>query len=158
MQLTPHFSLAEMTRTSIRGLLNVPGERERERLRLLCEFVLEPVRKRFNAPVIVHSGYRSPLVNDRVGGSQTSQHMTGEAADIHVHGVDHFTVVRWIAKELYFDQLILEFVSSDGIGGWIHVSYVDYRKPRKQILEAARGPVGRTVYRRVLDLAQLPTV
>lgn len=158
MQLTTHFSLAEMTRTSVRGILNVPGERERERMQKLCEFVLEPVRSHFDRPVIIHSGYRSPMVNDRVGGAMNSQHVLGEAADFHVHGVDHFSVVRWIAQELQFDQLILEFVSSDGVGGWVHVSYVDYRAPRKQILEAVRGPVGRTVYRRVTDLSQLPVI
>ena len=90
-RLSPHFTYAEMTRTSVRQILNDPPERELVRLIALCNFVLEPVRRNFG-PVVIHSGYRSPLVNERLGGASASQHVRGEAADFHVVSVDHYTV------------------------------------------------------------------
>ena len=147
MQLSDHFSLAEMTRTSVRGLLNAPGEIEVARLRALCLNVLEPVRERFG-PVVVHSGFRAPAVNAAVRGAAKSQHVRGEAADFHVIGVDFFTVARFITTVLDFDQLILEFCDPSGFGGgWIHCSYKSTGN-RELITTASSGPGG-TKYRNI---------
>lgn len=141
-RFTPHFTLAEMIRTSVRQYSNWPGELHLVRLRYLCESILEPVRVHFGAPLIVHSAYRSPNVNAAVGGSSKSQHQSGEAADFHVVGVDHYSVARWIAAQLDYDQLILEFVDPSGMAGWLHCSAVDYKPGRRQVLRASRGPIG----------------
>lgn len=135
MHLSPHFTLDEMTVTTrtdsgdvdrdgdrTETIPNDPPAKERASLTEVC-LLLEAVRARFGRPIIVHSGYRSPAVNAAVGGSTTSQHMKGEAADFHVDGVDLKTVWRWIGWEsgLRFGQLILEG-SKPAHPTWIHLS------------------------------------
>lgn len=80
MALTPHFTLAEMERTAT-GLPNVAPPVAIHALEALAAFVLEPLRRDVGA-LRVTSGYRSPAVNAAVGGSRTSQHLRGEAADV----------------------------------------------------------------------------
>lgn len=135
MQLTPNFTLAEMIRSSTavrRGINNTPDDDVIEALTLLCKHVLEPVRAHFGKPVSISSGYRAPKLNKAIGGSTTSQHCKGEAADFHVEGVSDLEVAKWISANLVFDQLILEFPPE----GWVHVSYC--ANPRKQVLTAKR--------------------
>ncbi len=81
--------------------------------------------------VVITSGCRSPMLNRHVGGAPNSQHITGEAADFYVPGIDNLTVAIWIRDNLVFDQLILEYYQG-GNSGWIHVSYSDSN--RKQVL------------------------
>ena len=81
MKLTEHFSLEELTRTS-RNAVNVPGIKEKEALKLLAEKVLQPAREILGRPIRITSGYRSVVTNRLVGGSKTSQHLKGKAADI----------------------------------------------------------------------------
>lgn len=128
MKLTRHFYLSEFTKSqtaSRRGISNNPGPREVDNLRALCENVLEPVRTSWRKPVVISSGYRSPALNTAIGGSKTSQHCYGMAADIEIMGVDNCDLTRWIQDHLEYDQLILEFHNhKDGPNsGWIHVSY-----------------------------------
>lgn len=142
-RLSEHFTLAELTRstTAIRkGIPNVPGADAVRALTLLCEKVLEPVRAHYGKPVIVTSGYRAPRVNVAVGGSATSQHCSGEAADFTVKGVSNIEVCRWIAANLDFDQLIYEF----GETGWVHCSYSAHRMRGQELTAKRKG--GRTVY------------
>lgn len=87
MTLSPHFTLDELTRTSV-AAPNVPGMAEVVALVYLCDRVLEPVRSLLGVPLRVSSGYRSEEVNRRVGGSPRSQHMRGEAADVVPVGID----------------------------------------------------------------------
>ena len=120
MKLTAHFTLAEMTvsQTAARqGIDNTPGEREIAALTMLCTEVLEPVRAHFDRPVIVSSGYRSATLNRAIGGSSSSQHCKGEAADFTVPGVGVLDLAQWMHRNLQYDQLIYEF------GRWVHVSY-----------------------------------
>jgi zinc D-Ala-D-Ala carboxypeptidase len=134
LNLTHHFSLDEMTASQTatrRGLDNEPSEGVIKALTLLCENVLEPVREHFGRPVRVSSGYRSPALNKAIGGSPTSQHVKGEAADITCPGVDNLRLARWIRDNLRFDQLIME-------GGWVHVSFSASRA-RKSVLTAHFG-------------------
>lgn len=143
MNLSPNFTLAEMIRSSTasrRGIDNTPPPAIIERLRLVCEHVLEPVRAHYKRPVIVTSGYRSPALNSAIGGSGTSQHSQGEAADFTVHGVSNIEVCRWMEKTLHYDQLIYEF----GEDGWIHASW-SARRQRNMELTAKRVN-GKTVY------------
>lgn len=150
MQLSPHFTLAELCKsaTGIRlGIDNVPNADVIANLQALCVNVLEPIRDYFGRPVTVMSGYRCPDLNRAVNGARGSQHMTGEAADIEIAGVANARLARWIADgNVPFDQVILEFYTR-GIpdSGWVHVSY----RPngRRSILTAERVK-GRTVYRK----------
>ena len=79
MQLSPHFSLEELTRsTAARNLSidNSPNKSELANLRLLAESVLEPLRQAFGKPIVVNSGFRCEALNKAVGGARSSQHMT----------------------------------------------------------------------------------
>jgi len=120
MNLSPHFTLAEMTVSQTaarRGIDNTPGDSEIAALKTLCIEVLEPVRAHFDRPVIVSSGYRSPALNRAIGGSSSSQHCKGEAADFSVPGIGVLDLAQWMHRNLQYDQLIYEF------GRWVHVSY-----------------------------------
>jgi hypothetical protein len=148
MNLSPNFSLHELTKseTALRlDLDNTPGEAETEALRLLCEKVLQPVRDHFGKGVKVNSGYRSPESNAAVGGSRTSDHTRGMAADIEIPGVANADLAQWIMDNLDYTQLILEFYTP-GIpdSGWVHVSY-NPADLRKQELTATKV-AGKTQY------------
>jgi len=121
MNLSPHFTLAELTRTSS-GQPNVPNAAEAKALVALCSSLLEPVRSKFG-PVSIHSGYRSKAVNEAIGGSKTSQHMKGEAADFHCPAAKLEDIMRWIVTEsgLHYGQVILEGHTA-GEPTWIHFS------------------------------------
>ena len=127
MKLTPHFTLDEMVKsqTALRlGLDNTPDTDEMKSLLALCENVLEPVRIHWAKPVVVNSGFRALRVNRAIGSRDSSQHAKGEAADIEIPGIDNLVLYYWIAEELDFDQLILEFYNGEPSSGWVHVSYV----------------------------------
>jgi len=99
MQLTANFSLAEMIKseTALRkGLDNTPGEVEIENLRVLCEQVLQPIRDAYGKGIKVNSGFRHPDVNAAVGGSRTSDHCRGQAADIEIPGVANADLAAYI--------------------------------------------------------------
>ncbi len=125
-RLSKDFRLSEFVSSQTaarRGIVNTPPEAVVDRLELLCAHVLQPVRDRFG-PVTVSSGYRSPELNVAVGGSPSSQHMRGEAADIEAPGVTNYALALWISENLAFDQLILEhYTPGVFASGWVHVSY-----------------------------------
>lgn len=128
MKLSKNFTLRELTKTNT-GIPNNPSEIEIERLRILCEKVLQPLRDKFGHPIIVNSGYRSPLVNKAVGGVSGSQHVMAEAADITAGSRERNKVLFEILKTMEKDQLIDERNYS-----WIHVSYTICKPNRNQIL------------------------
>ena len=148
MNLTKNFTLHELTKseTALRlGLSNELGEAEIQNLTTLCEKVLQPVRDHFGKGVKVNSGFRHPDVNKAVGGSTTSDHCKGFAADIEIPGIANAELAQWIADNLEFRQLILEFYTP-GIpdSGWVHVSY-NPDDLKKQVLTATKQN-GKTVY------------
>lgn len=149
MKLTENFSLAEMTKseTALRhGLDNTPGEVELANLKALAENVLQKVRNHYGKGVKVNSGFRHPEVNAAVGGSKTSDHCRGQAADIEIPGVPNAELAEWIKDNCEFRQLILEFYTP-GIpdSGWVHVSYVEGDN-KKQVMTAMKEN-GKTVYK-----------
>jgi len=153
-QLTEHFTLAEMivSPTAKRlGLPNTPTPQHIENMRYCCEKILEPVRAKFG-PVQVNSSYRAPAVNKAVGGSATSQHVNGQAIDFEVPGVDNKKVADWVADNLEFDQVILEFYTAgDKNSGWVHASIKKEGGNRKQRLIAKKSKAGGTQYVSVAD-------
>lgn len=134
MNLTPHFTLEELTASETadrNGWDNTPNDAELENLKRLADF-LEQVKAVLNGkPIMVNSAFRSKKVNDAVGSRDTSQHRVGCAADIRVPGMTPDQVVRAvIASGIGYDQVIREF------DRWTHISVpnsVD-AAPRKQAL------------------------
>ena len=122
MNLSPNFTLEELTITDHREFNNEPNPNETANLVRLAN-LLEQVKVAIgNKPVMVNSAFRSKQVNDAVGSKDTSQHRVGCAADIRVPGMAPDAVVKAvIAAKLPFDQLIREFAGPTG-GGWTHIS------------------------------------
>ena len=153
-QLTEHFTLGEMivSPTAKRlGIPNTPTAEHIENMRYCCEKILEPVRTKFG-PVTINSSYRAPLVNKAVGGSKTSQHVNGQAIDFEVKGVSNKVVADWVADNLEFDQVILEFYTAgDKNSGWVHASIKKEGGNRKQRLIATKSKAGGTKYTPVAD-------
>lgn len=134
MNLTPHFTLEELTvsETAERnGWDNSPTDAELANLTRLAEF-LEQVKVVLGGkPVMVNSAFRSKRVNDAVGSKDTSQHRIGCAADIRVPGMTPDQVVKAvIASGIGYDQVIREF------DRWTHISVpnTDSTAPRRQAL------------------------
>lgn len=146
MQLSPHFSLAELTRSSLAarlGIDNAPPETVIGPLTNLAVHILEPVRQAFG-PFSPESGYRGPALNQALGSKPTSQHLKGEAADFEVPGIRTCDLAEWIDAHLEFDQLILEFYRpGDPHSGWVHCSYASPERNRRQILTVTA--LGRTL-------------
>lgn len=129
MNLTPHFTFQELTRTSHREFDNTPNTVQINNLQRLAEF-LEKVRALLGKPIIIDSGFRSPEVNAAVGSTSVSQHLRGCAADFRVLGMTPAEAVKAIYDaKLPYDQLILEL-------GWTHISIpnTDDIEPRKMTL------------------------
>ena len=117
MNLTPHFTLEELTHTDHREFDNTPNGDELANLTRLADF-LEQVKVVLGGkPIIVNSAFRSKAVNDSVGSKDSSQHRVGCAADIRVPGMTPDEVVKAIiASPLAYDQIIREF------DRWTHIS------------------------------------
>lgn len=138
--LTPHFTLEEMTRSAkatALGIDNTPNESERASLVRLCREILEPIRTKYGRPMNVSSGFRCKKLNAAANGSSTSQHMTGEAADINV-GADNRKLFDLIADmidkhEIRVGQLIWEYGTSKN-PAWVHISLPRVAKPNNMIL------------------------
>jgi len=126
VNLSPHFTLAELARTEVRDLQRANYDGACGRLGALRSLagLLEEVRSLLgDRPIVVHSGFRCPALNQRIGGSPSSQHLRGEAADWHVVGMglrEAFDRIR--CSSLRWGQLILEDGDGDGIPTWIHLS------------------------------------
>lgn len=150
MKLSKNFSLAEFTEsnTAIRnGIDNNPTAEHIHNLVELCENVLQPLRDRIGSSIRVTSGYRSEALNKAIGGSKTSDHSHGRAADIKlvINGVN-------ISDELYhgikamgvpFKQLIWEF-GDDDTPQWVHIAF-DKDNNKMQCLKAYKEN-GKTKY------------
>ena len=116
MQLTPHFSLAELTVTN-QKIDNTPSKEIVEVLHTTA-FYMEKVREILgNVAITINSGYRSPDVNRAVGGTSNSSHTHGYAVDFTAYGHTPLTISNILSKSnLKFDQLIYEKT-------WVHISF-----------------------------------
>ena len=137
MQLSKHFKLEEFEKsmTAVRkGIENKAGSGEIKNLTDLCYTVLEPVRAKFEKPIIITSGFRSEELCEAIGSKKTSQHSKGEAVDFEIAGVSNLEVALWLTNNVFFDQCILEFwKDGEPNSGWIHVSFHEGSN-RKQVL------------------------
>lgn len=131
MNLSPHFTLAELTITDHREFDNTPDVKSLENLKRLAIF-LEEVKAIFGGkPILVSSAYRSAPVNAAVGSKEKSQHRVGCAADFRIPGMTPDEIVRRIvASDLKYDQCIREF------DAWTHLSIptIEWTTPRRNCL------------------------
>tara|TARA_R100001443_G_scaffold77376_1_gene84593 strand:- start:917 stop:1387 length:471 start_codon:yes stop_codon:yes gene_type:complete len=153
--MSRNFSLQELIKsdTAIRkGIDNNPNADQIEKLKALCENILQPVRDHFGR-VKVTSGFRSVQLCQAIGSSANSQHAKSEAADFECVGVDNAELADWIHKNLEYDQLILEFYTpSEPNSGWIHCSYIPEGR-RASYLWAYKSE-GKTKYKPILGKAK----
>jgi uncharacterized protein YcbK (DUF882 family) len=127
MNLSPHFTLDELTHTDHREIDNTPTQDEISNLQQLANFLEEVKTVLGGKPIMISSGFRCKALNDAVGSKDTSQHRTGFAADFRVPGMTPDEVVRAVvASGIGYDQIIREF------DRWTHISVAD--NPRKQAL------------------------
>ena len=144
-KLTEHFTLGEMTKTSYKTKDgNIPSHVAIENLKRLCgwlEMLREEWNKRYgegNDPIIINSGYRSWEVNKKAGGSSTSNHLVGCAADIRCLGKEqalrYAVILLDIADESreHFDELIIEVRGSTV---WVHFAVRPKGNRRKIVFD-----------------------
>ena len=146
MMLSDHFSLEELTRSdeAVRlAISNEAGAIEADNLRRLCVEILEPLRAALGKPIHITSGLRVPILNTIVGGSASSDHCYGRAADIKVDGMSAGAICGAIRSlGLPYKQLIQEF------GAWCHVSIPPGGEPPRREELTAIKVAGRTEYHR----------
>lgn len=143
MSITKNFSLLELVSSETatrRGIDNKPSNAVVENLKRLVKNVLQPLRDWYGKSIIITSAYRSPKLNRAIGGSSTSDHCFGNAADFTVLPSDYRKVVKQIIEQFEYKQLIIEF-ERDGYPRWLHISY-DPNNNRKQNLIAKKGTFG----------------
>ena len=151
MQITEHFSLKELTRSETArraGIENKPSSAEMDNIYYTAQ-QLEKIREYVGRPIIVTSCFRSERVNKLVGGSPTSAHRYGLAADCDASGMTSLAFAKLLIKmrddgALKFDQLILEFPER-GDGAWVHIGFRRNSQMRNQIMTATKRN-GKTVY------------
>jgi zinc D-Ala-D-Ala carboxypeptidase len=147
MKLSHNFTLAELIKSETairRGIDNTPPPSVVENLQQLVTHVLQPIRDRFG-PLIVTSGYRSRQLNVAIGGSATSDHVLGMAADIEAPALDNKVLAQYIQNNMKFTQLILEFYTEgEPHSGWVHISY-NKDNLKQEVLTAVKRN-GKTVY------------
>jgi len=141
MQLSQHFSLDEFLVSewmARRGFMITPSDADIENLTRLCRTVLEPLRRDLSAPIVVTSGLRPVELNTAIGGSKTSDHITGSAADIRAIGCTPLFIAMTVEElKLPVKQVIHEF------GRWVHLSVPpDGAVPGMQALTATAGKNG----------------
>ena len=130
-----YFTIAALCKSDTadrRGIDNRCKKEHVTNLTALVDNVLDPLREAYGKPIIINSGFRSPALNKAVGGSATSDHMHGRAADITGESPSEnkklFNLVQSLG--LPFDQLIDEKNFA-----WVHVSYRSEKENRKQVLK-----------------------
>ena len=150
MKISKNFTLKEFTKSSTSERLGIDNsDKDQETLVNLCALthnVLQPVRNEHGRGNC-NSIYRCLDLNRAIKSSDKSQHVLGEAADIECPSIDNFLLAKWIASNLDFDQVLLEFYTP-GIpdSGWVHVSYKADGSNREKELTAVKIK-GKTVYK-----------
>ena len=152
LHLSEHFTLGEVTKSRHEEIYNLPSHVAIENLKRVCEW-LETLRLRYNlryvcgtvsppelggekdTPIIINSGYRSPELNKKVGGSPTSNHLTGCAVDIRVYGIEqamrYAVILMDYADETKqdYDELLIERNKNGGY--WLHFAVRPKENRRK---------------------------
>ncbi len=152
MKLSKNLSLNEVTKSNTaerRGIDNSPTEAHIKNLKYVAEEVFQPIRDNFGVPIYISSGYRSPALNEAIGGSPRSFHSHGMALDLDQdgrnRGVSNCDVFYFIKDNLQFTELIWEF-GDEYEPNWVHVAIAPGREDEKKI-KIAEKINGKTQYR-----------
>jgi len=150
MRISKNFTLKELTKSSTGERLGIDNSvKDHQTLVNLCALthnVLQKVREA-HGRTTVNSSFRCLDLNRAIKSSDKSQHVKGEAADIECPAIDNLKLARWIASNVDFDMVLLEFYTQ-GIpdSGWVHVSYKADGNNREKELTAVKQK-GKTVYK-----------
>ena len=150
IRVAQNFTLPELIKSSTADRMGISNEPATDQVLVnltnVANHILQPVRDKFG-PIRVNSGYRGPDLNKAVGGSKTSQHCNGEAADFECSKVGNNELAEWVKDNLEFDQLILEFYQpGKPSSGWVHCSYKTDGNNRGKVMTALRVN-GKTSYK-----------
>lgn len=150
MRISEHVSYSEATRSqeAVRyGIDNIPTPEDILRMNKVAERCFEPLRRHHGKPIFISSFYRSPELNKKISGSETSDHCKGRAIDIDAdyfdNGMTNAEMFYWLKENVEFDQLIWEY-GDDKNPAWVHISYRSKFENRKQVLRASKN--GYTYY------------
>ena len=153
MKISHNVSYAEAIHSNTakrRGIDNTPNPSQVENMKITAEKIFQPLREWVGGPIKINSFFRSPELNEKIGGSKTSQHCKGQAIDIDdVYG--HKTnaeMYNWIKENLNFDQMIWEF-GTDMNPNWVHISYVSEEDNRNRCLKAYKDKYNKTKYKTI---------
>ncbi len=150
MRISKNFTLKELTKSSTGERLGIDNSvKDQETLVNLCALthnILQKVREA-HGRTTVNSSFRCLDLNRAIKSSDKSQHVKGEAADIECPALDNLKLAKWIASNVDFDMVLLEFYTP-GIpdSGWVHVSYKADGNNREKELTAVKQK-GKTVYK-----------
>ena len=153
MKLSNNLSVKEVTKSNTAkrfGIDNRPTIEHLQNLKAIALNIFQPARNHFKKPIFVSSGYRSGDLNEKIGGSKTSQHSKGQALDLDAHtfgGLTNKELFDFISEHLEFDQIIWEF-GTDEEPDWVHVSYVSSGINRGESLKAYKAN-GVTKYKHI---------
>ena len=136
IDISAHITMQEATRTST-GIPNLPDVATIQRMQYVAQTVFEPLRAHFGVPIKINSFYRSPAVNKAVGGAATSQHVAGEAIDLHCDTIPDKVIFDYIRQNLPHDQVIHEPT-------WVHVSLRNGRNRNQALI--AKKVNGKMIY------------
>jgi zinc D-Ala-D-Ala carboxypeptidase len=148
--ISKHVSYKEGVRsnTALRlGIENVPNDEQLKNMGVVASEVFEPLREWVGGPIKINSFFRCYKLNKAIGGSKTSQHMSGQAMDIDdTFGWKTNTeMFNYVKDNLDFDQMIWEFGDDDN-PDWVHVSFVSKEENRNRCLKAYKEK-GKTKYK-----------
>ncbi len=139
-----YFTISELCQSNVAftlGIKNKPSEKETEHMLELIEYILDPLREAWGAPIIVTSGFRCDELNAAVGGSKTSVHPYGWAVDIVPKrtNLDDFGkfIKKWVKdNDIAFDQIIFEKNAKGD--RWVHIGlYNRQGKQRRKLFSMA---------------------
>ena len=153
MKISPNITYAEAIHSQTakrKGIDNTPNPTQVENMKVLAEKIFEPLRSWVGGPIKVNSFFRSPELNEKIGGSKTSQHCKGQAIDIDdvYKYKTNAEMYHWVKENLNFDQMIWEF-GTDMNPNWVHISYVSEEDNRNRCLKAYKDDMGRTKYKTI---------
>lgn len=119
----PNFKYREFIYSPVairKGIVNMPTNTQWENIEKLAVNVLQPIANKFGS-IRITSGFRSKALNKAVGGSSSSNHCLGEAADIEPISdkVSLMDIINFVYENLSYRTIIAEFMPE----GWVHLDY-----------------------------------
>lgn len=126
-----NFTLQELihsTTADKQRISNIPGCEEIRNLQYGVDMVLQPLRNKYQKPIIITSGYRCAALNKLVGGVANSYHLQGNAADIRVHSEEEAKELFDILKSI--PSVDVALFEHSATSCWLHVQWNMQRTPR----------------------------